>query len=760
MRFYYLASLIFFCIQAVAQDNYTFTSPVSKGEVPKAFLGLSEEKFKEDIAQNKHSKLEQQYSLEAQYGLDNILHSGKVIFNDDVTNYINDVLDNLLAGNEELRSKLSVYTIKSPVVNAFCTKQGVILVTTGLLAQLENEAQLAFILGHESVHFTENHGIENFEESHNSSSGKGKYRNMNNEERILTKHLYSRENELEADNKGLMLLEKSPYSCSTILNVFDILKYSYLHFDEIPFDTTYFEGNNYEFPDGYFLSEVSDIKIDDDFEEEKSTHPSAESRQKAIRNTIEKSNLTGKSNFLLPEDRFHEIRKLCRYENTRQFLLSSRYSKAIYNSYLLEKTYGPSVYTRESIGYALYAIAVRNTVYQKFINELVSYTRHYTDSDENDYYSTIEGEYQQVVHFVGKLSTKEKIILALRYNLSVLEQTNSEMTEKLIKQLLEQLIVYSEMTADDFSQKTAQELDVKSKNSTLVASDTIIESNKPLTKLEKIKRKNAVKKEIEIEVEGDYYVHAFVDYFENGDLSSKFEFAKETIASNKKRDKDYYESFSQYSRTRNNPDNKGRIKRKGFSLGIDKITMLSPWVSVIDERKENEVRFQNSEKTIIDLNDRMNALENKIGIEVNVLDPHKTSISVEEYNAHNLLKEYYLDKINHLSIDYISPVYNEIQELKEFIGSDNTMLMGNYEYIESRPGKIGVMMGGILFFPSLPFAIWYAATTPKTTLYFSVVINIKRDTVEFIDYKEMRTKNYDAIKNQYLYYTLHQLHNK
>lgn len=758
MRFYYLASLIFFSFQVVAQDNYTFTSPTSQGQVPEAFLGLSEEKFKEDIAQNKHTRLEEQYSLEAQFGLDNILHSGKVIFNDPVTTYIDNVLDNLLSNNPSLRSNLTVYTIKSPVVNAFCTKQGVILVTTGLLAQLENEAQLAFILGHESVHFTESHGIENFEESHNSSSGKGKYRDMNREERILRTHLYSRENELEADQKGLELLENSNYNSSSILNVFDILKYSYLHFDEIPFDTSYFEDENYIFPEGYFLEEVSDIKINEEFEEEKSTHPSAESRQKALRSSIENSKNQGKSDYLVSEKKFNEIRKLCRFENTRQFLLESSYSKAIYNSYLLEKSYGESDYTKESIGFALYAIAIKNIAYQEYINELMTYTNYSSNSSESDFYSSIEGEYQQVVHLISKLSPKEKVILALRFNLSTYQKTKSPTTKKLINELLEFMNQYSELTLNDFSKKSGLDNET-TKTDTLETIDTTLLTNKPLTKLQKIKRKTAEQKEIEVEVEGAYYVKALIPFLQDNILKDDFELIQEHISSNKKANSTHYDSFNNYQRNRRNPDNKKRIRKKGMSLGLDNISVLSPWVHVVDERKKNEVRFQNSEKNILDLNKKITHLGGKIGIEVQLVDLHKNSATVQEYNSHNLLKEYYFEKLNHLNIDLVSPIYEEVQQLRQKLGTDNAMLLGNYEYVESRPGKVGVIIGGILFFPSIPYAIWYLATSPRTTLFYSVVMNLRNDSLEFIDFKEMRTKNYDAIKNQYLYYTLHQLHN-
>jgi predicted Zn-dependent protease len=47
--------------------------------------------------------------------------------------------------------------LRDPVVNAFALPNGSVYVTTGLLALLENEAQLAGVLGHETAHIYERH---------------------------------------------------------------------------------------------------------------------------------------------------------------------------------------------------------------------------------------------------------------------------------------------------------------------------------------------------------------------------------------------------------------------------------------------------------------------------------------------------------------------------------------------------------------------------------------------------------------------------
>ena len=104
---------------------------------------------------------------------------------------------------------------RSPQVNAYATDNGNIWITLGLLARIENEAQLAFILCHEAAHFIKKHS---YEKVVNASE---KALTGNSDE--LQIHDYSREKELEADSLGLILFQNLGYSNQAIPQVFDLL---------------------------------------------------------------------------------------------------------------------------------------------------------------------------------------------------------------------------------------------------------------------------------------------------------------------------------------------------------------------------------------------------------------------------------------------------------------------------------------------------------------------------------------------------------
>jgi len=90
----------------------------------------------------KEKALEKEFALNSNFGIDDILFSGKVLYGDPLSNYINKVADKVLKDQPKLRSELRFYVLKSYSVNAFSTNQGIIFVTVGFLSQIENEAQI------------------------------------------------------------------------------------------------------------------------------------------------------------------------------------------------------------------------------------------------------------------------------------------------------------------------------------------------------------------------------------------------------------------------------------------------------------------------------------------------------------------------------------------------------------------------------------------------------------------------------------------
>src|SRR3990172_8359709 len=108
-----------------------------------------------------------------------------------------------------------VGVMSDPTLNAFAMPNGRIYVHTGLLARLDNEAQLAMILAHEMTHVTHRHALSFNRDARNKQ--------------ILYTVLaaikgYGRDLEREADNEGMARLVRAGYDPKEAPKVFELLR--------------------------------------------------------------------------------------------------------------------------------------------------------------------------------------------------------------------------------------------------------------------------------------------------------------------------------------------------------------------------------------------------------------------------------------------------------------------------------------------------------------------------------------------------------
>ncbi|HTL81725.1 MAG TPA: M48 family metallopeptidase [Bacteroidia bacterium] len=229
-----------------------------------------------DAAGDPVSPAEQDFMREMSYYSQQRMFSGWILFNDSLSDYVQRVGDEVLKNDSATRSQLHFYVYKDADPNAFTSATGTIIITVGLLAQLENEAQLAYILCHEITHYRNQHmlkGYLNREELKEHSNTTPTYLLLS------SYYSYNQEQELEADQLGFELYKKSPYSAKEALRSFDVLDYSDLPFDDITFDTTFFNHDYMTIPTGYFMKEVDPIYSDDNYEDRNSTHSNVRKRR-------------------------------------------------------------------------------------------------------------------------------------------------------------------------------------------------------------------------------------------------------------------------------------------------------------------------------------------------------------------------------------------------------------------------------------------------------------------------------------------------
>jgi predicted Zn-dependent protease len=139
-------------------------------------------------------------------------------------------------------TKFSFKVMDSPVVNAFALPGGYVYVTRGLLAHVQNEAQLAVVIGHEIGHVIARHSSRQARRAQlgqiglmagavlgqavlgDSVGDMGQLLNMGGQALELFMMRYSREAEFESDNLGVGYAKRAGYAAAESSKFFHSLQ--------------------------------------------------------------------------------------------------------------------------------------------------------------------------------------------------------------------------------------------------------------------------------------------------------------------------------------------------------------------------------------------------------------------------------------------------------------------------------------------------------------------------------------------------------
>ena len=396
-------SSLFVLFQSAAQNDFNNYKPLcSKGPVPKDFSNPTLTKIKQDSREDLKSlngRKKEFFVEQINYSIDQILHSGNVTFGDTISSYLQELGDKLIAGEKNLRGKLRFYTYNSTEANAFSTRQGIVFVTTGLIAQLTSEAQLAFVLSHEIIHYQEHHVLDLFE-----YATKEKFYSYNERARFLSN--YSRENELQADRLAVKMFHDAGYKSSEINKTFDVLLYSYLPFEELKLDKTWFNTDEMYVPEMYFDFKRNEISAKFKYNDYLMSHPNLAKRKEQV--TEQVSKFKDWKEVLYPDStRFFYIRDVARFEYVLDKVYSEEPVEALYAIYILEKKYPASAFLRNYKSQAWLDI-MKLTIKRGNYNAFSGYA---LNRKKQRYY---EGQISILNQFVTVLPKTGKLAMGLR----------------------------------------------------------------------------------------------------------------------------------------------------------------------------------------------------------------------------------------------------------------------------------------------------------------------------------------------------------
>ncbi|MBX3101598.1 MAG: M48 family metalloprotease [Bacteroidetes bacterium] len=328
--------------QTAAQTDFRHYTPLlSEGALPPDLLSVLHLNpnqagtfgFREEFALYREEKIN--YLKHVQFAIYDMFSEGRVLFNDTLSRYVNQVAYTLIHRNPTLMRELRFYVVKSPAINAFVTENGMAFITTGLIARCQNEAQLAWALSRLVVHYIHQHRISGQDVFLSVSQTLQGLEQPDLEDRLLGRRLYGAADQIYADTACLGTYVRAGYAAAEALPALQVLGSLYGHAEDIFFSTVFLESEYLRIPQEYLPLVVHDQQPD-----AQSDGHIARFAQPKVRVSAMEQALTqwkrGGAAYLLPPEAFAYAVKLARYEQCLLLLATHRYARAFYQAYILE----------------------------------------------------------------------------------------------------------------------------------------------------------------------------------------------------------------------------------------------------------------------------------------------------------------------------------------------------------------------------------------------------------------------------------------
>ena len=143
--------------------------------------------------------------------------------NSQLNSYINQIGRRLAANSDRPNLTYTFQVVEDPAVNAFATTGGFVYVNTGLIKSADNEAELASVLGHEMGHIEGKHLLKQMREKAAingiaSATGLSKSKAVGLGVQLALNLPHSRQDEYDADRRGLRTLARTGYAQSAMVS--------------------------------------------------------------------------------------------------------------------------------------------------------------------------------------------------------------------------------------------------------------------------------------------------------------------------------------------------------------------------------------------------------------------------------------------------------------------------------------------------------------------------------------------------------------
>ena len=364
-----ICSLLVFGLHAQFDRHY---EPLrSQAPIPRNIRTKAYEKtYHEQQRLGEAAVLSEEFIEYGNYQLDQLLRSPNVLFNTELNDYANALLDQLTDDEPELRRRMTVYVLRSSAVNAFTTDRGDLFLNIGLLDRLNDGHELAFILAHELTHTRERHSMEGFTFE---VTNELRYADaISKSEQLAKSASFSRAQELEADRAGLQRYLAAGFDPAaperTLRALAGATEFPDRSVDvdqllaDFGLDHTRLRLPDSTAADKPIIREVVALPLDSNRDRPEretdrydfGTHPAVDKRVAQVRKILETADTTARRT-AVPD--FTPLRERAHFELVETLLLEGLYVPALYQAHWLSQRHPDNEWLRTSATYALYGYA-------------------------------------------------------------------------------------------------------------------------------------------------------------------------------------------------------------------------------------------------------------------------------------------------------------------------------------------------------------------------------------------------------------------
>jgi Zn-dependent protease with chaperone function len=316
------------------EANYKLETENYKGAYKKDFIEITKERY---------DYIKQQ------------LTGNSLITSGEAYTYLQNIVSEIVKNNPVLKKTVTrILFSRAYWPNAVSLGEGTILFNIGLFHKLNNEAQAAFVLGHELAHLYLNHSgksIEKYISTVNSevfqkelkSISKSEYGQRGRVEKLIKgvafdSRRHSRNNENEADDMAIEFLKSTNYdlsealSCLALLDTVDLDKYKegpaidkHLHFATYPFQKKWIQEERKLFTD-----DALDTKTGKKEEDSLKTHPDCKIRIAKLEPKVKQLQKPGNRKFIVSEELFNKYSRDFDFEILDYCYRSNNLSRCLY----------------------------------------------------------------------------------------------------------------------------------------------------------------------------------------------------------------------------------------------------------------------------------------------------------------------------------------------------------------------------------------------------------------------------------------------